>query len=248
MASRHYQPATFTLEESPWFKTWSVGRLRAQRETSWFLGLNFGEDQYLLAFCVLTGKDALKNRLSAMFWHHFHTIRAMTVASGRNHLEVHDVREEFSGIFAATPRAASLDSISLAFTIITRGQKVAESGHFGSARPYVVGVDNVVSPANEVILTHMNGRALRYWSVYAGLSGPHVVVQGHDTGNLDSAAVDTVQRRVAANLNHAESSEELHRKLSSMVPEGSLPRCYVAGFLRQGVEAEATLPVLDKAE
>jgi serine/threonine protein kinase len=243
-----YQPASCTLEEASWFKVWPVGRLRAQRETSWFLGLNFGPDQYLLSYCMLTGNEQLRERLSSMLWHHFYTIRAMAVASGRNHVEISDVREEFAGFLAASPRAATLESISLAFTLVNREDRVAFSGHFGPSRPYVVGVENIVSPTNDVVLTHANGRDLRYWNVAAELAGPHAIVQSYDTSKLDAAPVDTVQKRVAANLGHAETAEELHRMLGGMVAEDNLPRYYVAGVLKDEAEAEVPLPALDKAE
>jgi hypothetical protein len=111
-----------------------------------------------------------------------------------------------------------------------------------------VGVENIVSPTNDVVLTHANGRDLRYWNVAAELSGPHAIVQSYDTSKLDAAPVDTVQKRVAANLGHADSAEELHRMLGGMVAEDNLPRYYVAGVLKDEAEADEPLPTLDKAE
>jgi len=252
-ANAIYQPASYTMEPVAWLRTWHYGRLRAQRETSWFLGLNFGPDHYVIAYCLLSGAESVRERIGSMIWHHLYVIRALAIASGRNQVELNDLREEFQGVFGAVPKAAHLENISLAFSVINRENRTVFSGHFGPSRPFVVGVENVVSPYNDVVLTYANGRDLRYWDVAAELNGPHTYILSYDTHKLDSAPVDTVQKRVATSLGRAGSVEELHRVLSSMVPEASLPRYYVAATLleeadvRQG-EEDGGLSLLDKAE
>src|SRR5690606_5149938 len=71
-ANAIYQPGTFTMENVDWVKQWSMGRLRTQRETSWYLGLSFGPNHYVTAFCMLTGDVAVRERLASMLWHEFH--------------------------------------------------------------------------------------------------------------------------------------------------------------------------------
>ncbi len=250
-ANAIYQPASYTLEPVPWMRTWHYGRLRAQRETSWFLGLNFGPDHYVIAYCLLSGSEQVRERLGSMIWHHFYVIRALAIASGRNHVELNDLREEFSGFFAAVPKAAHLENISLAFSVISRESRTSFSGHFGPSRPFVIGVENIVSPYNDVVLTYANGRDLRYWDVAAELRGPHTFLLSYDTSKLDAAPVDTVQKRVALSLARSESVEELHRVLGSMVIEANLPRYYVAATVLEEGEQEAPREVfepLDKAE
>lgn len=243
-----YQSGTCNIEDVTWLQLWTIGRLRAQRETAWFLGLNFGPKQYLLAYCLLKGQQPVREQLGAMFWHHLYTMRAIAVASGRNQVEVSEIRDEFSQILAALPGASTLSDISLAFTLVNRESRVAFSGHFGSSRPYVLGVENIVSPHNDVVLTHTNGRDLRYWDVAAELAEPHTIIQSYDTSKLDAAPLDTLQRRVVANLSHAESADELHRMLTSMLAQENIPRYYVAAVMREQNEHLDALPVLDKAE
>jgi hypothetical protein len=248
-ANAVYQPASYTLEPVPWLRLWHYGRLRAQRETSWFLGLNFGPDHYVLAYCLLTGAESVRERLGSMLWHHLYVIRALAIASGRNHVELNDLREEFAGFFATMPRAAQLDNISLAFSVLSREDRLSFSGHFGPSRPFVVGVENVVSPYNDVVLTYANGRDLRYWDVAAQLNGPHTYILSYDTSKLDAAPVDTVQKKVALSLAKSSSVEELHRVLGSMVREANLPRYYLAAMILPEAEAQAEpFEPLDKAE
>lgn len=242
-ANAIYQPASYTLEVVNWLETWHYGRLRAQRETSWFLGLNFGPNQYLLAYCMMNGQEPIRERLGSMIWHHFYVIRALAIASGRQVTEVSELRDEFRAFLAAVPKAAQLDNLSLAFTLINREDKVSFSGHFGPSRPFVVGMENLVTPSNDAVLTFASGRDLRYWDVAAELGGPHALIQSYDTSKLDAAPVDTVQRRVATDLGKARSAEELHRVLASMVSAENLPRYYVAAAL-----ADATAAVHDPAD
>ena len=114
----------------------------------------------------------------------------------------------------------------------------------------MIGVENVVSPYNDAVLTYANGRDLRYWDVAADLKAPHSYILSYDTSKLDTAPVDTVQRRIAQSLAHAESVEELHGVLSSMVIEANLPRYYVAATLLPDAERleDGQLMPLDKAE
>jgi hypothetical protein len=246
-----YFPATYSLEMVPWLRTWQYGQLRAQRETSWFLGLNFGQENYVIAYCMLTGQEAIRERIGALLWHHMHVVRALAVASGRRQFEASDLYEEFAALLATTPKAAQLDSITFAFTIFNRDTRTAVSGHFGSARPFVVGVENVVSPSNKVVLTYAQGRDLRYWHVAAALNEPHTYILSYDTSKLDANPGDNLQKRVALSLAQAESVDELHRVLSSLVVEGNLPRYYLAAVMLPKEEAAAPAPELlplDKAE
>jgi tetratricopeptide (TPR) repeat protein len=231
VANAIYQPASYTLESAPWLKIWQHGRLRSQRETSWYLGLNFGPDQYVLTYCLIAGSEPIRERLGAMLWHQLYVIRAQIVAAGRNHLGVPDLREELGGLMAAYKKVASLEGISLAFTIFNREDQVAFSGHFGTSRPFVVGVENVVTPYNDVVLNFAGGRDLRYWEVAASLGDPHAYILSYDTTKLDSVPADTVQKRVAVSLAKSEHVKELHGILSSMVVEENLPRYYVAAIL-----------------
>ncbi|TWW09578.1 hypothetical protein E3A20_12970, partial [Planctomyces bekefii] len=246
-----YQSASYTLEPVSWLRMLQHGRLRTQRETSWYLGLNFGPDHYVLAYCLLTGPDGVRERLGTMIWHHLYVMRAQSFSAGHQRVELNELRDEFQGFFAAIPKAQQLENIVLAFTVFSREDKKAYSGHFGPSRPFVIGVENYVSPSNDVVLTYANGRDLRYWDVTADLNGPHCYILSYDTSKLDAAPIDTVQRRIAQSLAEAERVEDLHRILGSMVRESSLPRYYVSAILNTQVEegeSEPDLPDLPKAQ
>jgi tetratricopeptide (TPR) repeat protein len=233
-----YQPASFTLEKPDWLKVWSHGRLRAQRETTWYLGLSLGKDHYMVAYCSLTGDEYVRDRLSSMLWHHMYVVRAQCVAAGRSRIELSDLREELSGLFAAVPRASTLDSIAVSFTIFNKNDQVAVSGHYGPSRPFVVGTENVVTPYNEVILQFSSGRDLRYWEVAASLADPHAYILSYDTSKIDQAPVDTLQKQVAESIAFASGEEEMHQALCSLVAEEHLPRYYVAAVMRDESQEE----------
>lgn len=246
-----YIPATFTLEPVSWLRIWHFGMLRVKRETSWYLGLNFGRDNYVIAYCMLTGQDTIREHVGSMIWHHLQVVRAMATASGRKQFEVSELYDEFATLLTSVPKAEQLESVTLAFTIFNRESRTTASGHFGSARPFVIGAENLVSPHNEAVLTYAHGRDLRYWAVSAELSGPHTYILSYDTSKLDANPGDVAQKRVAMSMAHVESVDDLHRLLSSLVIEGNLPRYYLAAMLRsEEVTDEQTpeLTPLDKAE
>ena len=248
--SATYQSATFTLEPVPWLKLRACGRLRVKRETSWYVGLAFGENHYVMGYCLLTGDEAVRERLGSMLWHHLYVIRALTVAAGRSQVEASDLKDEFSALLNALPRVAQLDTIALSFTVVNRETRMAQSGHFGSARPFVIGVENVVTPSNDIVLTFTNGRDLRYWDVTAAMDGPHAYILSYDTSKLDSAPVDSVQRRVAENIAKNGEIALIEDVLASLVPEGHLPRYYLAAVMPEKSHESAISPLqtLDKAE
>lgn len=225
-----YRPGACHLEPVPWLKVWQYGKPRTQRETSWFLGLSFGPNHYVFVYCLLTGEDQLRARLGALLWYHFHVVRSLSQAAG-GHIELSDLREEFGAFLALAAKSAKLDTISVAFSIFSRQERTCQSGHFGPSRPFVVGVENVVSAYNDVVLTYANGRDLRYWEVQASLEEPHTYILSYDTSKLDAAPIDTVQRAVASSIGAITSAQELHRVLGGMVAEANLPRYYLAASL-----------------
>ena len=158
-----------------WLRSLALRAAEGAAETSWFLGLNFGPDHYVLAYRMLIGQrgDARATRLDAVapLLRHPRPGHRLGAEPRRAERSERGVR----GLLRAVPKAAQLESISLAFSVVSRESQVAFSGHFGPSRPYVVGIENVVSPANDVVLTYANGRDLRYWDVAAELTGtPYV--------------------------------------------------------------------------
>ena len=217
------------MESVDWLKQWNHGRLRTQRETSWYLGLNLGPDHYLLVYCLLVGPEAHRERLGSMVWHHLYILRALANASGRRHIEVHELRDEFIGIFASFPKASQFESISLAFTVFGKDQPIVYSGHFGSSRPFVIGGENSVTPLNDPILVFGNGRDLRYWDVASTFSAGNAYILSYDTSRLDIAPAETMQKRAEA-LSRYHAPDDLHEALGSVVRSSNLPRYYVAAM------------------
>ena len=249
-----YQPGTYTMESVPWLRLWPHGRLRAGRETSWYLGLSFGPDHYVLAYCMLTGEESLRERLGALLWYQCYVIRALCVASGRQQIEPVELKEDFAGLFSQIPKTSALTGISFAFTIFSRTDRIALSGHFGPARPFAVGVENIITPSNEVILNLASGSDLRYWDVGADLNAPHTLLVSYDTSKLDTGGLNTVQRQAAKGLAEAKGVAELHRIMETLASREALPRYYVAAMLLPEAEQDGEMdgalpyPPLDRAE
>lgn len=249
VAKAYYQSASYTLEEAPWLRMWHQGRLRSKRETSWFLGLSFGSQQYVMCYCLLDGKDAIREQLGSMIWHHLLVIRALAIASGRQTIEVNELKSEFAGLLDSVPSSIQLDGISLAFTIFDKENETAKSGHFGPARPYVMGSENIVTPYNDIFIHFKNGRDLRYWEVSASLSDLHAYVLSYDTSRLeiDVAPSDSFNAKAATSLTQALNKNDLHNILKTMVVAENLPRYYVAAIMDNKEEQEA-FQELDKAQ
>ena len=248
-----YRSASCSLEPSGWLKMWQVGKLRAHRETSWYLGLDFGDSYYVTAYCMLKGDEAIRARLGAMIWQHLYTVRTLAAASGRNRIEADELREEFARLFAALPGARDLDSIAFSFTIFDRQGKLAQSGHFGPSRPFVIGSENTVSPFNNIVLSYAGGRELRYWEVTADLKVPHTYLLSYDTSRLDGLEDPQQVSESLRKMASANDQETFHEALGSLVAQELLPRYYLAAtydfgqFTNRG-DDEVTLPMLPKAQ
>jgi hypothetical protein len=184
-----------------------------------------------------------------MIWHHLYTLRAQSIAAGRSHLEISDFRDEFNNLFAGVPKASTLDRIYFSFTIFDRNNEVAQSGHYGAARPLVVGVENIITPYNEVVLQFSNGRDLRYWEIAASLGEPHAFVASYDTSKIDASAGDTLSAQVNQLIQDGENSQELHAALCTLVAEEQLPRYYVAAIMddKRAQESENTEEDMDES-
>ena len=234
----------FNLEKSPWLHVWYNGKMRVQRESGWFFGRSFGPDHYVIAYCNLSGSEQLRHRVASMLWHHLLVVRAMAVASGRNDIEVEEIREEFSALLKSIPRANALDNVSLAFSVFDRSKRKVSSGHYGPARPFVLGSDNRVTPFNEVVMQLANGRDLRYWEVTAEVMVKHAYLLSYDTSKMDGLATDTFHRQIMGSLTQGDYNDR-HKALQALIPSEQLPRYYLAAVL----EDEENMPVhYDKAE
>ena len=55
------------VEECSWLDIWSHGHLRQQRESTWYLGLNMGDDYYMVAYCRMEGQISIEKTLVTFF-------------------------------------------------------------------------------------------------------------------------------------------------------------------------------------
>ena len=245
-----YQSGQYSLEPVSWLKIWHSGRLRAQRETVWFLGLNLGPDHYVVCYTQLAGVEEIREKMGAMIWNHFFVLRTLAYSSGKRRIDMNDFYDELVGFFRYIPKAAQLEGISIAVSVFKREDKTVLSGHFGPARPIVLGAENIVTPSNDVVMTYLNGRDLRYWEVEADLSTPHTYILSYDTSRLDSVPVEPSRKKIGQYMEKTQSPDDYHRALAHIVEIGLLPRYYLGVILSSDKEnsIEETLSKLGKAQ
>lgn len=243
-----YQPGQYQLETTPWMSLWTHGRMRKERESTWYLGLSLGQDDYLLVYCRLNGPAEIREKLSPQLYYHLHVLRSLAVMSGRNTLAPHELREELVGLIKRDPRFSQLEGLSFVFTLFNQETKVASSGHFGPSRPLVLCVENEVTPFNEAILHFANGRVLRYWEVKASLAGVHTYILPHDSGKLDVMSLESLEKSLSSHPTVKTHSANLYRLLDKVLVKEHIPRYYVAAVLNE-LFKEAPAPAeLPKAQ
>jgi serine/threonine protein kinase/tetratricopeptide (TPR) repeat protein len=256
LAALHaYGPGEYQLEKVDWLNIWTKGKLRHDRESTWYLGLNLGSDDYLLIYCRLNGPEALRSRVSTLLWHHLTVLRSLSLATGRNTLQTAELREELISLLKRCKGMNDLDNMSLSFTFFSKGLKQAFSGHFGQSRPVVVFGDNEVIPYNEFALDLANGRTLRYWEVRGSIEGNKVYVLTHDSSRINEVfnvgrereanrkAVD--DKTSVASQCHKITQNELE-KLFDKALLGDVPRYYVACTLKEAA-LEVTEQIIEPA-
>ncbi len=233
-----HNPANYTLEPVEWLRLWHRGKLRAGRETGWYFGLNYGAGHYLLVYCRLNGSQGIRERLSRMLWYHLQVMRALATASGRTNFEVNEIRDELVALLRSIDQSRELESLSLTFTLFDREGRWAYSGHFGPSRPIVFCQENRVRPQNDIIVSMLNGRDLRYWSVVAPMTGLHLYLLTHDTSKLEVNPSDNTLRSLKATLAGEGTGESLFRIVEELVHVENVPRYYIAAVQRSGEEQE----------
>ena len=245
----HYEPGSIILEDAPWLRLWSKGRLREERESGWYLGTCLGSDHYLLGYCRMNGPQEIRAQLSSLIWHHFMSLRALALAAGRNNFETHEIRDELAGILNYFKLSKNLDAVSLSFTLFHRESGATHSGHFGPSRPLVLCRENEVIPNNDVVVTLMNGRDVRYWEVTATMGGAHAYILPHDSSRLEIRPSDSQLRTIRQSLQDTEHTENLHRVMERLILRDNIPRYYVGAILPESEDKNMLeLDILDKAE
>lgn len=226
-----YEAGKYHIESASWMDVWAHGVLRKGRESTWYLGINLGSNDYLLVYCRLNGTDYIRDKFASHLWHHMVVQRALGTSLGQNTLTVHDIRAEITKLLQADPQVVHLEGISIAFTLFSHEKRLATSGHFGPSRPYVLGVENEVTPHNEVVLNLGSGRALRYWEVKTRLHVPHVYVLPHDSSKLDAVPAEILDKSLTMDQPTGGRAAYVMRMLQSVLTPENTPRYYVAAVI-----------------
>lgn len=244
-----YRSGSFLVEPQPWLQTWDHGNFRAQRETGWYLGLNFGEDRHVLFYLTISGPEEIRARLGAKLWFSLLAYRNCFMADPEMEIEMNDIRNHIAKFLISDKAYRRLESIDLSFSVLHRNRKVALSGHFGGARPTVINGQNKIAPGNESLLLLSGGKELRYWDVEANLGEQQVLVVGYDTSKLDGVDLinpdpEDSSSGIFDDILVLDRPAELHQVLVSRLPLDALPRYYVA-MMRQRVDETSRNDVAD---
>ncbi|NDE14773.1 hypothetical protein EBZ80_07580 [bacterium] len=241
-----YRSGVFHIEGQPWLRSWDFGNMRAQRETGWYLGLNFGEDRQVLFYLSCEGQEAIRAKFGANLWHFLFALRTTMLSDAGREIEPHEIRSGLARFLQSDRTFQQLERINLSFSMISRTRNTIQSGHFGVARPVVVNGSNRVAPGNESLMTLAGGRELRYWDVESNMGEQQVLVVSYDTSKLDGAPVSQPQSISARSgtrpfdeMLTVERAAELHEILSARLPVDALPRYYVAMMRQRAVRASA---------
>jgi serine/threonine protein kinase len=233
-----FRSGGFNLEPINWLKLWSKGKLRRERESTWYQGVKVSNNQYLLVFTLLNGHRLVREKLSAMIWHHVMSLR-IACLSAKREIGIDEIRDDISDIVSGLSESKRLENISIVVTLFNRSAQKVISGHFGPARPVVIGEDPEIKPLNDVILHFDSGSDLRYWEVQAGLTGNQPYVVSYDTSRLEGHYNEVQREKIARGLTEATGQGELHDILERNLGADVLPRCYVAGVLIEEQEVQA---------
>ncbi|MES2745251.1 MAG: protein kinase, partial [Bdellovibrionota bacterium] len=223
-----YNGSGYSIEPCNWLHIWEQGTLRNARENSWYLGLNLSEGSYLIVYCRLNGPEELRSGLSAILWHEVLTMRTLFAGGGRDHLSPEEVQEYLEKYLRAYPGVENLEGIALSFSILHRVTGDVWSGHFGTARPLLLGSENQVTPQDTVVLTLGNDRSLRYWKVQASQGQRGIFIMPHDSSKLDMLDLTPLLEAGFDTLSWDQKRWRFVDFLRQNLLEGQVPRYFVA--------------------
>jgi hypothetical protein len=204
-----------------------VGSLRKEREASWYLGILWGEQQYVVVYCCLKGDVLERDRLARQLFLQMLAARELSSMMGEARSDIVDIRSKLNGVMGAGGLADRMDEIMLSYSIFERGQNFVASGHYGPSRPVVLGVENRVTAFNDATLRLRDGRDLRYWEVYAPMSPANVFLVSYDTSRIDGGGQSFIS---VASQGGQKSSEQnsTTKLLETAVEQKMLPRYYLS--------------------
>lgn len=210
-----------------WLNSNLHGKLRKDREASWYLGLNWSPTQYLVMYCCIKGDAMDRDRLSILLMQNSLVLRELVGMMGQAKTEVIDLRNQIQMFLANQGLSARMDDIMLSFSLFDRDREIVSSGHYGPSRPVVMGVENRVTAFNEASLSLRDGRDLRYWEIYAPFGGENVFIVSYDTSRIDSESRD-LAGVLLKTYQGGEGSRASTKLLETALEQRVLPRYYLA--------------------
>lgn len=214
------------FEEVPWLESQLVGKLRKEREASWYIGLKWGVSQYLVVYFCVKGDILDRDRFATQLLYQFFIAREQMMMSGQARSEVGDFRVHLQGLLNTSGLAGTMDEILLAYSLFEKDGEVVASGHYGPARPVVLGVENRVTAFNQASLRLRDGRDLRYWEVFAPMKPGHVYLVSYDTSRIDGGSKKFMTAGSQVHLS-ADPVKSATKLLETAVQDKVLPRYYL---------------------
>jgi hypothetical protein len=210
-----------------WLNANLHGKLRKDREASWYLGLNWTSTQYLVVYCCIKGDAMDRDRLSILLMQNALVLRELVGMMGQAKTEVIDLRNQIQLFLTNQGLSARMDDIMLSFSLFDRDREIVSSGHYGPSRPVVMGAENRVTAFNEASLSLRDGRDLRYWEIFAAIGRENVFIVSYDTSRIDPENRDLagVLVKTYQGVDGARSSTKL---LETALEQKVLPRYYLA--------------------
>lgn len=223
-----FSAGSYHLEPCSWLDIWTEGHLRGSRESVWYLGLNLNEQSYLLVYCRINGPEDLRAPLCAALWHEMLALRTLFTGAGREQMNLEDLQEAVERHLHSDLNLQFLESLAFSFSILQRQKGEVFSGHFGQARPMVLGVPGEVTPLNRVVLQLSNGRQLRYWKVFASSFQRSVFLMPHDSSKLDRLNMDELRLQNFEAMDWESKRRAFSEYLKLSLIPGHIPRYFVA--------------------
>ncbi len=161
------------------------GKLRVERESSWYLGVDWGAGQYVVVYCCLKGEALMRDKLANLLLYQIFVMREAASIRGQVKTEVLDLRVAIQELLKKSTATAQMDEIMLSYSLFDQDSDYVSSGHYGSARPVVLGTENRLAAFNQTSLRLKDGRDLRYWEIFASLSSAQIFLVSYDTSRID---------------------------------------------------------------
>jgi hypothetical protein len=168
-----------------------------------------------------------RDRFASLLLYQVFVTRELVNMQGQARNEVADLRGYLQVVLNSTGLAGRMDEILFAYSLFEKDGEVVSSGHYGPARPVVLGVENRVTAFNQASLRMRDGRDLRYWEVFAPMGLGHVFLVSYDTSRIDGGSKGFLSA-AAKSSQESGASKSATKLLETAVQEKLLPRYYVA--------------------